>query len=326
MPRARSRPNSRTRSKTAISWVLTMPMAMSTNMIQSQIVTKALAKPSIAAASGASTVHGLTSSPGAAARREAMTAGRPPVVRDRKADLGQGVADPQHRLRGREAGEGEAVLRLLVSGEQADHVVAPLRERAVGGLRHDDDALADACFEPRGEMTPENDAGVGLAGEVTPVDDPVGDRRDSLLAGGNDAGKGQRQRLVLALDDRRDAHARRPGADRGGFESRPQRVARHGHEPRHRRIVEIPLGVDLAAAEHQTEGRVAARGRPGLEQRREAQDRVEAGGHDDQRDDRAARVAPEVAPGQRREQTPAPPIMPTPSRRPAPSGGCAGRG
>ena len=37
MPSACSRPNSRVRSNTAISWVLTMPMAISRNITISQI-------------------------------------------------------------------------------------------------------------------------------------------------------------------------------------------------------------------------------------------------------------------------------------------------
>ncbi len=255
-----------------------------------------------AAASGDSVFHELTSRPGAARFSDAMTPASCGLVGDVKGDLGNVAADAEHRLSRLDAGEGEGVLGGLVAGEEPLHLIGLLGEAAVGRLGHDDHPLADAGLEPAGEVSAEHDAGIGSVGEVAAVGNLARNDGDLPFAGRIDTVEGERQRLVFALHDGRNARARHPGIDRRVRERRFQGAGRRRHAARHGRIVEKALGVDLAAAGQKIESGVAARLCPGIEQRGEDQDRIEPDGDDDERDDRAPRIAPQIAPGERPEE------------------------
>ena len=147
-------------------------------------------------------------------------------------------------------------------------------------------------------MAAEDDAGVVTAGEIAPARHLAGYRRERGFAIGLDPDEGEGQRLVFALGDGGDAYAPDPGADRTRVQRGLERCIRPRQAPRDGRVVQITPGMDLAAAGHHVERGIAARLRPGLEQRREDQYRVQPRCDGDQGDERALRIAPEIAPGE----------------------------
>jgi hypothetical protein len=180
---------------------------------------------------------------------------------------------------------------------------------AVAGLDHEDHPLADARLQLLGEVAADDDTGVRVARQVAPDDDLGRQVGDLAFARRRNPQQSDRARAVFALHDSRHTHARRPGADQRRVQGAEQGAVRGRHPACDARVLEVAGRVNLGLAGEQAQGGLAAPGGEGLQHDVEGQDRPHPDRHHDERDQGAARVAPQVAPRQRSQEADHAPLM-----------------
>jgi hypothetical protein len=123
---------------------------------------------------------------------------------------------------------------------------------AVGRLRHQDDPLAEPGLQLGGEVLADDDRGLVGAREVAAGEHLPRQVRDLALGARQDADQGHRAGAVFTLDDGGDAHAGRPGRNRGAVQHRLERARWGGHAAGDARVVHIAGRVDLPLAGQKT--------------------------------------------------------------------------